>query len=1094
MKTRRSDEKVRTGKKAALISLIIYAAVLLLVPACAAEASAPGLSVRMNGSEAYDEFCRGLLRAAAEDADDKTLLFAVSEKGGVITDIKRGIYNPEKHSSEIELMIDNPGDISDIRIFMWQSGGTMLPLCESVTLYPGGGKAAGQRIYCNENFQDLALDKHISRKAKSNTEIFNRSNLTVVTAGKEDYNFDVTLGDASGRIILQADVAAADADVPGDVRLFHLTGASPDGNEEKHGYGKISNNKLWGRLLTEDPMRFAIAINLEKKTYDVYIDGELYRQNVALGYDYSALKKWKIWIPSGTVGKLVLDNVCAYDGEIPYDIREESSADFSVFNDCEGLSALYGKRAVSPWADAIFYDGVKHKTDKPCRITGDEALISQRSFEKLFNVSTALNGDSISVDGETEMHVGSKTLTVGGKTSAMAAAPEIIDGTLYLPARSYGMAVLGAERFIDDSHGLFIVNDNSLNIPEANLEEANLYMFFRRRTSTSLGRMISENAGGDMNRHPRLMLGAEDVEALKYAVAHDSVKKEWFEKIKSKADEYLTKEPLTYEIANGRLLNTANEALERTSVLGFTYLMTGSKEYGNRAIEETAAVCSFADWHPGHFLDTGTMAQAAAIGYDWAYDCMTAEQSAEIARQAFILGLAPAREQYYGEKKYGFNWHKTDTNWGIVVNSGIMNLALAICEYETDKALDIASEALRSMEYTIYHIAPDGAWHEGASYWRYSSKSLALAFSGFEEATGITHEAVFFKGMNGYADFSSYLLGPDYQAYNFGDSSGGAITSYIQSYIAAAADDAAMMSSRLALLQITGGATVFDIIWCSTDQTEENGLALDAYYRETEFISMRERWNNNKNDNTALWLAAHGGSASAAHSHIDAGSFVFNLGGVRWAVDLGKEDYSYAADDPSVGTALGKFYYYRRKGEGHNLVVINPGDGLETDKDAFAEFTAPQESALGAFSTVELSKNYAENADEYTRGFLLGDNRRSLTVRDEISLKHAGSELYWFMHTKGKITIVNNNTALIKQNNKTLKVEFLTDAESFTLKAMEAKRLDGSDAIPETENTGVRKLAMHITGASGDIAITAKMSMLNESVSEISNISIADWN
>ena len=74
MKTRRSDEKVRTGKKAALISLIIYAAVLLLVPACAAEASAPGLSVRMNGSEAYDEFCRGLLRAAAQTPGRAQLL------------------------------------------------------------------------------------------------------------------------------------------------------------------------------------------------------------------------------------------------------------------------------------------------------------------------------------------------------------------------------------------------------------------------------------------------------------------------------------------------------------------------------------------------------------------------------------------------------------------------------------------------------------------------------------------------------------------------------------------------------------------------------------------------------------------------------------------------------------------------------------------------------------------------------------------------------------------------------------------------------------------------------------------------------------
>lgn len=126
--------------------------------------------------------------------------------------------------------------------------------------------------------------------------------------------------------------------------------------------------------------------------------------------------------------------------------------------------------------------------------------------------------------------------------------------------------------------------------------------------------------------------------------------------------------------------------------------------------------------------------------------------------------------------------------------------------------------------------------------------------------------------------------------------------------------------------------TVYDLLWYdvnAANSTDSAELALDCYYRETELVTMRQEWNNEN----ALWVSAHGGSINTAHDHIDAGTFVMNLGGVRWAVDLAKEPYSYVPDDqnPAIKAGLNSYYFYRRKGEGHNVVVINPDSGLEME-------------------------------------------------------------------------------------------------------------------------------------------------------------------
>ena len=186
--------------------------------------------------------------------------------------------------------------------------------------------------------------------------------------------------------------------------------------------------------------------------------------------------------------------------------------------------------------------------------------------------------------------------------------------------------------------------------------------------------------------------------------------------------------------------------------------------------------------------------------------------------------------------------------------------------------------------------------------------------------------------------------------------------------------------------------------------------------------------------------------------------------------------------------------FYRARAEGHNCVVLNPGIKPEMDLYSVSKASEPITRTDSVYSTVDLSAAYAANASSYRRGFRMTDNMRTLTVRDEISLK-GSTKLYWFMHTDGAIEIIDNETALITKNGKKLKVRILTNAPGCTLTAEKAESLPTSPKFNMTENTGVTKLSLHTEKASGDVSITVKMALVGESGSEtaVDTSPISEW-
>ena len=153
-------------------------------------------------------------------------------------------------------------------------------------------------------------------------------------------------------------------------------------------------------------------------------------------------------------------------------------------------------------------------------------------------------------------------------------------------------------------------------------------------------------------KHPRIIADSDDFARLRNEVKTDSLKTQWFNNVVAKTDEILNQSVLEYKINDGRLLDVANGALARLQSLGFVYQITKDEKYAKRGIAELENLIAFPDWHPEHYLDTGTMAMAVAIGYDWLYEAMTDEQRENIAKTAQKFALDTAKAAYYSSATF----------------------------------------------------------------------------------------------------------------------------------------------------------------------------------------------------------------------------------------------------------------------------------------------------------------------------------------------------------------------------------------------------------------------------------------------------------
>jgi hypothetical protein len=252
--------------------------------------------------------------------------------------------------------------------------------------------------------------------------------------------------------------------------------------------------------------------------------------------------------------------------------------------------------------------------------------------------------------------------------------------------------------------------------------------------------------------------------------------------------------------------------------------------------------------------------------------------------------------------------------------------------------------------------------------------------------------------------------------------------------------------------------SALDLLWYDSagDNPKAAGLPLDKYFRGVEVAVLRSDWENPQ----ALFVGLKAGDNKAGHGHLDLGSFVFDAAGVRWAMDLGADDYNL----PGYFGGQRR-NYYRLRAEGHNTLVIDPGQGPDQDPAAKTRITRLESGTERAFAIADLTPAYAKNARRVWRGIALLDHDTVL-VQDEIQADKPLA-LWWFMHTPVSVKIEDaGRTADLQLAGARLRAEILSPAGA-KFQIMDAQPLPASPH-PERQakNEHIRKLAIHLAGVS----------------------------
>jgi hypothetical protein len=548
--------------------------------------------------------------------------------------------------------------------------------------------------------------------------------------------------------------------------------------------------------------------------------------------------------------------------------------------------------------------------------------------------------------------------------------------------------------------------------------------------------------------HPRLLASNEDFARLREEVVSVPQLKAWYQKLEAEAQGILKAAPSKYEIPDGlRLLSTSRRVLRRVETLALLYQIQTNQQYLERAWQELDAAANFTNWNPRHFLDTAEMTRAFATGYDWLYHAWSPERR-DVLRQAMVKhGLKPALEVYRGKK----GWARARHNWNQVCNGGIGMGALALGDVEPDLASEVLHSAVASLPLAMAEFGPDGAWNEGPGYWSYATAYNVAFLDALTTALGTDFGLSGIPGFSETGYFPLYIAGPLERTFNYADGGDRAIRAPQIFWLA----ERFKMPVLAWYERQTMSPAPLDLLWSNEAglSPKAAGFPLDKYFRVAEVVTMRSAWE----ERNAWFVGFKAGDNKANHSHLDLGSFVLDALGVRWATDLGADDYNLAG---YFGRQ--RWSYYRLRAEGQNTLVINPTAETDQDPAAATKVVRFESKPDRVVAVADLTPAYKlHDAERLWRGIAMLDRNR-VVIQDEVRTKTA-AQVWWFMHTGARIELdADGRQAVLVDSGKRLYASILAPAGA-RFEVMSAAPLPSSPApAKQANNQKVRKLGVHL--------------------------------
>ncbi len=575
--------------------------------------------------------------------------------------------------------------------------------------------------------------------------------------------------------------------------------------------------------------------------------------------------------------------------------------------------------------------------------------------------------------------------------------------------------------------------------------------------------------------HPRLILTRERQAEIEALAETDVLLRKAIQDSLRRADDYLAAQPLRYQKKGPRLLHVSRECLSRVYALGLAWRLTGEERYLEAVRENLLAVCAFPDWNPSHFLDTAEMSHAVGVGYDWCFAALDEPTRAQVRAGLIEHGLEPGLAAYSGPAW----WVRSAFNWNQVCNGGLVVGALAIAESDPRFARTIVPAAVESLPRALDTYDPDGAWPEGPGYWSYATHYTVFGLAALDSALGHDFGLSEREGLARSGHFPLAACGPDGTYVTFADVGEGARRKALPAlyWLARRYDEPALARAESAWIE-KHRAYPLHAIWYVPDGGQEVQEApLDEHFGGPVELALLR---GPRDDPAALFLALKAGYNAVNHGHLDLGNFELDAHGVRWARDLGADDYNLPGywDGKQGGR---RWTYYRLGSHSHNLVTL---DGEQQAVAGKARFVAFKYDPQGAHAIVAIDGAWPGRTDRMLRGAALVDDRRAVLIQDEFRLSKA-CEVTWGLTTDAEIRL-EGGRATLEQEGKTLSARVLEPRDaSFRVESAER-------APPERRNAGVRRLVVRFAAEAGEVRLAVVLAP--GEVGEVGELRpLSDW-
>jgi hypothetical protein len=566
---------------------------------------------------------------------------------------------------------------------------------------------------------------------------------------------------------------------------------------------------------------------------------------------------------------------------------------------------------------------------------------------------------------------------------------------------------------------------------------------------------------------PRLMATKSAIERTRQSLHQNGTARRWYAEVEKQAKHLLDLPPLSRKwvhdpretraaplplvrppkSSHGQAapLDVARLFCLRIQTLGLVWLLTNDPRYCDRAKVELLAVCAFPDWTDDKFLTTAETAFGAAIGYDWLYDVLTDHERGQIAQAIVEKAIQPGLDEFDAQRPPC--WATRAINWYLVCNGALMIAALSVAEFDP-RAARLFSLCRASISTGFHEYGPDGGWVEGPGYWHYATQYAIYLLDSLATALDTDLDFDASPGLARTGLFRLHAAGPSGKFFNFADGeedhSGGYWLFWLAKRYRHPVDAGIELRRRK--------VHPMDLLWFDADERDPSDMPTAHRFRAAGVVMLRGSWS----DPNTIYLGIKAGANDACeHGHYDLGSFVLDANGVRWAMDLGPDDYEL----PGYFKPEMRSRYYRTSTIGHNTIVIN-GECQPPAARAAIIHESFEETIF--FAVIDLSRAYPSTVSAW-RGFALIDRRHVLIV-DEIRPNGCLSSVDWQMHTAADLELGNAMATLAypPQGDSAKRPRLYLRIIEPGLGSLSFRSAAPSEPQGQNRNAGVAKLVFHL--------------------------------